>query len=164
MFTRMQFFISHPTLHSDDCNAPATTSQLYKIFFGNRKWSVNNENSGLLRAKGLLLNQSDQKILSKFWRTKVWSNISNNRLVETEYLFRLEFSSSSKRNDTSLASGFLENFRGRNKIHQIVARLIASFFSFQSQLTSDYQYVDILQLLTIWNKVRLFISYSSSYF
>ena len=37
------------------------------------------------------------------------------KVFESEYPFRAESSSSSKRSNTSLAAGFLENLRGKNK-------------------------------------------------
>lgn len=133
----------------------------YKTLFATKKWWVNNENSRLLRAKGLHLNQSDRKLFSKVWKTKVWSDISNNRLADTEHLFKPESTLSWERNNTSLATGLLVNFSGWNENHQVIAQLIANSLSFQCQFVTDYQIRRFTA--TIKNKARWFISYSSIY-
>ena len=72
--------------------------------------------------------------------------MSNNRLVESEHPFRPESASSSKRSNTSLAAGFLENLRGKNKNRPIITQLNINslrnkFGILSSQIT---KYVDIL--------------------
>ena len=88
--------------------------------------------------------------IQKFWKTKGCSDISNNSLVESEHPFRPEPASLSRRSNTSLTAGFLENLRGKNKNRPIISQLninsIRNKFGFlSSQIT---KYVDILLLLS----------------
>ena len=74
--------------------------------------------------------------------------MSNNSLVESERPFRPESALLSRRNNTSLTAGFLENLRGKNKnrpnIAQININSLRNKFGFlSSQIT---KYVDILLL------------------
>ena len=76
------------------------------------------------------------------------SDISNNRLVESEHPLRPESASSNKRSNKSLTTGFLENLRWKNKNRPIIAQLninsLRNKFGFlSSQITN---YVDILLL------------------
>ena len=108
-----------------DGKAQITVRQLTKHLLQLKIDTINNNNINVrhLGGKGLHLNQSGSNLLSKnfvnaiekFWKTKGCSDISNNSLVESEYPFRAESSSSSRRSNTSLAAGFLENLRGKNK-------------------------------------------------
>ena len=72
----------------------------------------------------------------------------NNRLVESEHPFRPESASLSRRSNTSLTAGFLENLRGKNKNRPIIAQLninsLRNKFGFLSSHITKY--VDILLL------------------
>ena len=63
------------------------------------------------------------KAIEKFWKTKGCSDISNNRLVESEHPFKPESSSWARRSSTSMTAGFLENLREKNKNRAIIAQL-----------------------------------------
>ena len=83
-----------------------------------------------------------------FWKTKGCSDILNNSLVEFEHPFRPEPAPLSRRSNTSLTAGFLENLRAKNKNRPIIAQLnissIRNKFGFlSSQIT---KYVDTLLL------------------
>ena len=109
-----------------------------------------------LGGKGLQLDRSGSNLLSKnfvnaiekFWKTKGCSDISNNSLVESEHPFRPESASLSRRSNTSLTAGFLENLRGKNKNRPIIAQLninsLRNKFGFLSSWFTKY--VDILLL------------------
>ena len=108
--------------------------------------TINNNNINIrhIGGKGLHLNQSGSKPLSKnflntiekLWKTKECSDISSNRLAESEHPFRPGSVSSNRRNSTSLTAGFIENLRSKNKNHPIIAQLninyIRTKFSFLS--------------------------------
>ena len=61
--------------------------------------------------------------IETFWKTKRCSDISNNRLDESEHPFRPESAWSSRRSNTSVTTGFPENLRGKNKSRPIIAQL-----------------------------------------
>ena len=94
---------------------------------------VNNNNINVrhFRCKGLQLNQSGYKFLSKnflyatenFWQIKECSDISNNRLVESEHPSRPESAASGRRNNRFLTTGFLENLRPKIKNRSVVAQV-----------------------------------------
>ena len=151
-------FISTLTLSTDDGKAQIRVRQLTKHLLQLKIDTINNNNINVrhLGGKGLHLNQSGSNLLSKnfvnaiqkFWKTKGCSDISNNSLVESEHPFRPESASLSRRSNTSLTAGFLENLRGKNKNRPIIAQLninsLRNKFGFlSSQIT---KYVDILQL------------------
>ena len=69
--------------------------------------------------------------------------ISNNRLVESEHPLRPESTSSNKRSNMSLTTGFLENLRWKNKNRPVIDPLRNKFGFLSSQIT---KYVDILLL------------------
>ena len=126
-------FKSTPTLHIDDDKEQTTVSQLTKHLLQLQIDTVNDNNINVrhLGGKGLYLNQSRLKRLSKnflntiarFGKTKGCSDISNSRLVESEHPFRSESASSSRRSSTSLSTGFLENLRGKNKTRPVIVQL-----------------------------------------
>ena len=126
-------FISTPTLSTDDGKAQIRVRQLTKHLLQLKIDTINNNNINVrhLGGKGLHLNQSGSNLLSKnfvnaiqiFWKTKGCSDISNNSLVESEHPFRPETSSLSKRSNSFLIAGFLENLRGKNKNRPIIAQL-----------------------------------------
>ena len=72
----------------------------------------------------------------------------DNSLVESEHPFRPESASLSRRSNTSLTAGFLENLRGKNKNRPIIAQLninsLRNKFGFLSSHITKY--VDILLL------------------
>ena len=86
--------------------------------------------------------------MKKILKTKVCSDFSNNRLAESEQLFRPEFASSNRRSNTFLTAGFLENLRGKNKNRPSIAQLninsLRNKFGFLSSHITKY--VDILLL------------------
>ena len=86
--------------------------------------------------------------MKKNLKTKVCSDFSNNRLAESEQLFRPEFASSNRRSNTFLTAGFLENLRGKNKNRPSIAQLninsLRNKFGFLSSHITKY--VDILLL------------------
>ena len=91
---------------------------------------VNNNNIYVrhLRDKGLHLNQSGSNFLNtmeRFWHTKGCLDISNNRLVESEHLLRPESTLSSKRNNRSLTTGFIENLKGKKRNVQLLLKSIS---------------------------------------
>ena len=151
-------FISTPTLRTDDGKAQITVSQLTKHLLPLKIETVNNNNINIrhLGSKGLHLNQLGSKLLSKnflnaiekFSKTEGCSDISNNRLIESEHPSRPESASSNKRSNKSLTTGFLENLRWKNKNSPIIAQLninsLRNKFGFlSSQITN---FVDILLL------------------
>ena len=86
--------------------------------------------------------------IEKFWKAKECSDISNNSLVEAEHPFRPESASVSRRSNTSLTAGFLENLRVKKKNRPIIAQLninsLRNKFGFLSSHITKY--VDILLL------------------
>ena len=151
-------FISTPTLRTDDGKAQITVRQLTKHLLQLKIDTINNNNINVrhLGGKGLHLNQSGSNLLSKNFvnaiqklgKTKGCSDISNNSFVESEHPFRPESASLSRRSNTSLTAGFLENLRGKNKNRPIIAQLninsLRNKFGFLSSHITKY--VDILLL------------------
>ena len=80
--------------------------------------------------------------MKKILKTKVCSDFSNNRLAESEQLFRPEFASSNRRSNTFLTAGFLENLRGKNKNRPSIAQLninsLRNKFDFLSSKITKY--------------------------
>ena len=123
--------------------------------------TINNNNINIrhIGGKGLHLNQSGSRPLSKYflttieklWKIKGCSDISSNRLVDSEHPFRPESVSSNRRNSTSLTAGFIENLTSKNKNHPIIAQFninsLRTKFSFlSSQIIKS---IDILLLSEI---------------
>ena len=145
-----EVFISTPTLRTDDGKAQIMVSQLTKHLLQLKIDTVNKNNVNIrhLGRKGLHLNQSGSKRLSKTFLNAIENDISNNRLVESEHPLRPESAPSNKRSNMSLTTGFLENLIWKNKNRPIIAQLninsLRNKFGFlSSQIT---KYIDILLL------------------
>ena len=145
-----EVFISTPTLRTDDGKAQIMVSQLTKHLLQLKIDTVNKNNVNIrhLGRKGLHLNQSGSKRLSKTFLNAIENDISNNRLVESEHPLRPEYAPSNKRSNMSLTTGFLENLIWKNKNRPIIAQLninsLRNKFGFlSSQIT---KYIDILLL------------------
>ena len=160
--------ISTLTLRTDDGKAQIMVRKLTKHILQLKIDTINNNNINVrhLGGKGLHLNQSGSNLLSKnfvnaiqkFWKTKGCSDISNNSLVESEHPFRPESASLSRRSNTSLTAGFLENLRGKNKNRPIIAQLninsLRNKFGFLSSRITEY--VDILLLSETLTNIHMY--------
>lgn len=128
---------------------------------------VNNNNLYVrhLRDKGLHSNQSGSNFFSsnflntmeRFWHTKGCLDIWNNRLIESEHLLRPESNWSSRRNNRSLTTGFIENLKGKKRNVQLLLKSIS--VPKETSLFPTAYTIRTMTWVHIWRSMILFWSW-----
>ena len=141
--------------------------QLTKHFLQLKVDMVNNNNIYVrhLRGKGLHLNQSGSNFFSsnflntmeRFWHTKGCLDIWNNRLIESEHLLRPESTLSSRRNNRSLTTGFVENLKGKKRNVQLLLKSIS--VPKETSLFPTAYTIRTMTWVHIWRSMILFWSW-----